>query len=144
MISLRRGLRAATAALLLSASILVPACKRDEPPGPPRKVELSELLKDVAADSKKAEAKWAGKNIESTGLVNKVGEDVDTHERVVWVGSGRPLALDAIVCRLPRAEAKKADALQPKQRVTVRGRVGGVFFGNIMMTGCQLEAAPGG
>jgi hypothetical protein len=139
----RLRLPLATVALLLAASALAPACKRDEPPGPPQKVELSTLQKDLKDDAKAADAKWKDKNVEVTGWVNKVRQDVDNHDWVVWVGSGSHLVLDALTCRFPAGD-KKAPALEPKQRVTVHGRVGGISLGQIWMVDCHLDDAPGG
>ncbi len=139
----RLRLPLATAALLLWASALAPSCKRDEPPGPPQKVELSTLQKDMNDDVKAADARWKDRNVEVMGRVNKVAQDVDSHEWVVWVGSGSHLVLDALTCRFPPTD-KKAPALVPKQRVTVRGRVGGISLGQIWMGGCHLDDAPGG
>ena len=105
---------------------------------------MSALQKDVADDPKAADSEWRDKNIVVTGLVNKVRQDVDVHEWVVWVGSGKSPEPNAITCRFPPAD-KKAPALAPQQRVTVRGRVAGIFMGHeIAMVDCHLDDAPGG
>jgi hypothetical protein len=137
---LRPRLSPATAALLLSALALAPACKRDEGPGAEQKVELSTLQKDRNDDARAADAKWKNKPVEVTGRVNKAWQDVDTREWTVWVGSGSDDMPESLLCGFPSWD-KRAPTLKPKQRVIVHARVGAISRTQIWMDECHLDEA---
>ena len=119
-----------------------PTGQPDKPATSPRPkaaavtVPLKELLSEYKDNEVRADSKFKGKSIETTGKVGDVKKGIlgDTY---VTVGTGKAFEIPMVQCFFGKDQTQKATSLSKGNKVTVRGRVDGLMM-NVLVKDCEF------
>ncbi|WP_437947031.1 hypothetical protein WME98_40365 [Sorangium sp. So ce296] len=131
----------APAAAAPAATTATPAAaaKQEEPA--PREaaidVDVKKLLGEYHDNEVRADSAFKGKLVQTSGVVGDVKKDI-TGSVYVTVGTGAMLEIPVVQCFIADGEAGAAAALSKGQKVTVRGRVGGLMM-NVLVRDCEIN-----
>jgi tRNA_anti-like len=118
--------------------------------GAPRKREAREavevgapvLLAQYAANEVASDGLYAGRLVEVTGMVSRVGRD-NTGTAYVALRGGRPSETSCVQCFFDRRQERELAPLGPGQEVVIRGRCDGKS-GNVLVRDCEFVPEPSG
>lgn len=94
---------------------------------PPMVGKVDKLLYDYKGNEVAADAKYKGKIVEISGVVEDIKKDMMDNVYVT-VGTGARFELPIAQCFLVKSEVDKAAALSKGDRITIRGRVSGLMM----------------
>lgn len=96
-------------------------------------VSLSQQYDDnkVAAD-----AKYEGKLVEVSGVIDNIGKDITDTPYVSL--KGRTNSLFGVQCMFPRADETQLADLSKGKSITLQGRVSGELIGNVVVRECKI------
>lgn len=105
--------------------------------GTAQAVELSSLLGEYKGNEVRADARFKGQWIRTTGTVGDIKKDI-LDSMYVTLGTGARFEFPMVQCFLTGSEAAKAASLNQGQSITVSGRVEGLMM-NVLIKDCRIE-----
>jgi hypothetical protein len=84
----------------------------------------------------RADGKFKGKVVQTTGLVRDVKKDV-LGSIYVTLGTGKLLEVPVVQCFVAGSQVERVTALSKGDKVTMRGRVDGLMM-NVLVKDCEL------
>lgn len=100
------------------------------------KVALPDLLAEYHDNEVRADGRFKGKVLRTSGLVGDVKKDI-LNSIYVTVGTGKMFEIPVVQCFVRSGEERRAAALSKGDRVTVRGRVEGLMM-NVLVKDCEI------
>lgn len=110
------------------------AALRDDAAATP--VTIDAILAEYKDNEVRADGKFKGKSIRTTGLVGDVKKDV-LGDIYVTVGTGKDFELPRVQCFVAKGEEARAAALSHGAKVTIRGTVEGLMM-NVLVKSCVI------
>lgn len=135
--------------VLAVAALLVSGCnipkskeeiQKDKNAVPEFTIKAKEILKAYEENEVGADQKYKGKIVQISGVVDTVGKGM-FDSSFVTVGSGKPYEFRLIQCGIEKSEESVVANMKPKQKITIKGRVTGLF-GNIGIDDCVVVPEP--
>jgi hypothetical protein len=99
-------------------------------------VEASTLIADYKGNEVRGDAKWKGKRVKVTGVVDDIKKDI-MDVPYVTLGTGAMFEIPTVQCSLKNGQESKAATLQKGQKLTMTGRVSGLIM-NVQLDDCQI------
>ena len=84
-----------------------------------------------------ADAKYGNKIIRVSGYIQMIGKDVMDIAYLVIGGEG---FLDGVQCMFPESQENLVASVSKGQYVTLKGRVSGQVFGNVVVRNCTFTS----
>lgn len=98
-------------------------------------VTAKSLFAEYKANEVAADAKYKGKVVIVSGVIQDIGKDIADQAYIVIGGEG---FLDGVQCTFTESQNASVARLSKGQKVTVKGEVQGKM-GNVQMSNCSLE-----
>jgi len=116
-----------------------PEPPRATAPLPPRatSVDIKTLLAEYDDNEVRADSRYKGKFVETSGLVGEVKKDI-TGGTYVTLGTGQMLEIPVLQCSIAEGQESGAAGLTKGQRITVRATVDGLMM-NVLASGCVIN-----
>lgn len=99
-------------------------------------VEASQLIADYKGNEVRGDARWKGKLVKVTGIVDDIKKDI-MDVPFVTLGTGAMFEIPTVQCSLKGGQEGKAATLQKGQKLTMTGRVSGLMM-NVLLDDCQI------
>lgn len=103
---------------------------------PELSVTAKEIIGAYEANEVAADQKYKGKIVQVSGIADSIGKDL-LDDPYVTVGTGKDFELRQVQCFVEKSGESALASLRPKQKVTVKGKVKGLF-GNIGLSDCVV------
>lgn len=100
------------------------------------KVTAAELSADYKANEVAADAKYKGRLVEVSGIVDTIGKDILDTPYIAFA-AGQYDIIDRVQCMFSKSDEPVLAAVAKGQRITLRGTVSGKL-GNILVQGCAI------
>lgn len=101
-------------------------------------VTAAQLLAEYKDNEVRGDARFKGKLVRVTGVVDTIGKDI-LDDPYVTLGAGGPYEMQHVQCMLPKSQLQAAAALNKGAKATVTGRVGGLTLLNVMLKDCEID-----
>ena len=100
------------------------------------KVTAEKIVSDYKANQVAADAKYEGKLIEVSGIVDSIGKDI-LDAPYITLTTYEYAIIDHVQCMFSRSQEAELAAVSKGQNITLRGTVSGKL-GNIIVRGCTI------
>lgn len=100
------------------------------------KVSAVQLSKAYDENKVAADAKYEGKKLEISGVIDSIGKDITDAPYVVL--KGVEYKLFGVQCMFPRAKESNLISLTKGQSLTVQGKLSGELIGNVIVRDCEI------
>ena len=110
--------------------------KKVQSQAPAHRITANALFAEYKANEVAADAKYKGKIVIVSGVIQKIGKDVLDQAYIVIGGKG---FLDGVQCTFAESQNASIARLSKGQKVTVKGEVKGKMMGHILVSKCSLQ-----
>lgn len=137
-------------AIVLVSMLAVGCCKKGSDSGstsspsepsaaPEMTAKATELMSEYKANEVRADAKYKGKVIRMTGVVNEIKKDF-TDSIVVTVGTGKDFELPAVSCSFGDESTAQVAAMSKGDKIDAVCKCNGLMVMHVMMTDCTIHS----
>lgn len=105
--------------------------------GEPKQVDIGPLLREYGANELQADASYRGRIIQTRGYVENLGRDAFDSIYLI-LSSARGSEPTDLQCQASNNQLERMAKLAKGTHVTIRGRVAGLSFRNVVVTNCEL------
>lgn len=105
--------------------------------GEPKQVDIGPLLREYGANELQADANYRGHIIQTRGYVENLGRDAFDSIYLV-LSSARGSEPTDLQCQVGNDQLERMAKLEKGAHITIRGRVSGLSFRSVVVTGCVL------
>lgn len=102
----------------------------------PIQITSIQLSEEYDANKVAADAKYKGKILEVTGIIDNIGKDILDDPYVVLKGT--PTKLFGIQCMFKKSDEQKLINLSKGSEITLTGKVSGELIGNVILRECNF------
>jgi len=122
----------------VTSTDVAPVAEKETSQAPEEVIQISavQLSEKYNANTVAADAKYKGKTLAISGVIDNIGKDILDTPYIVL--KGRELSLFGVQCMFSRADESKLASLSKEQNITLQGKVSGEIIGNIVVRGCQI------
>jgi len=103
---------------------------------PAIKVSAVQISQDYKDNEVAADAKYKGKLVEISGIVDTIGKDI-TDTPYIALKSYEYAIIDKIQCMFSKSDVEELSQVKKDQQITLQGEVSGKL-GNIIVRGCEI------
>lgn len=100
------------------------------------KISAVQLSEEYNANKVAADAKYKGKTLEISGVIDNIGKDIVDTPYVTL--KGRELSLFGVQCMFGKTDEPKLATLSKGRNITLRGEMSGELIGNVVVRSCQI------
>jgi hypothetical protein len=120
-----------------SSSTETQAAGQSAPTEPAITVTAFKMAADYKENEVAADAKYKGKTVEISGIVDTIGKDILDTPYIAFATENQYEVIDRVQCMFGKNDIDALAKVTKGQKITLRGEVSGLT-GNILVNDCQI------